>query len=108
LGIEFGASYEASPPIPLASGDLLALFTDGLTDAMNDFDHRFGAARVEEVLGCHRNQPPQMLLETLFAAVRDFVDGEAIHDDMTAVLAKVTEPAIPHSKIAAESIDHDM
>jgi sigma-B regulation protein RsbU (phosphoserine phosphatase) len=95
LGIDPSAAFAASPPIPLAAGDLLAVFTDGLTDAMNASDERFGSRRLTEVFDLHRNEPPQKLLQSLFSAVHSFMDGDPNHDDMTAVLAKMTEDVRP-------------
>lgn len=107
LGILPDASFFTSPPIPLVTGDLLALFTDGLTDAMNAADERFGVTRLVEVLGRHRDQPPAVLLETLFKVVFDFAKGRIIDDDMTAVLAKVLEPASLQQVMLAETVnDH--
>ncbi|MBW3598976.1 MAG: SpoIIE family protein phosphatase [Planctomycetes bacterium] len=91
LGIEPSACFAASPPVRLAEGDLLTFFTDGLTDATNASGERFGARRLRETLGGHRHEPPQALLESLFAAVRRFTNGQPIPDDMTAVFAKVME-----------------
>jgi sigma-B regulation protein RsbU (phosphoserine phosphatase) len=61
------------------------LYTDGVTEAFNTCDEQFGKKRLIEHLSRHRAASPPLLLEQLFAAVRDFAAGSPIQDDMTAV-----------------------
>src|SRR5207249_11447151 len=45
LGVDEGAHFD-SGVVDLAPGDVLALFTDGVTEAMNADDHLYGEERV--------------------------------------------------------------
>lgn len=71
----------------LAPGDMLLLYTDGLTEAMNPQQEFLGDARLEMIL----NQPetieymPPQLVEHLKKEVQTFADGEEQSDDITIV-----------------------
>jgi PAS domain S-box-containing protein len=85
LGIDSSAAIAESDAIPVRSGDRLVVFTDGLTEAMNLAGEQFGAGRVVEAVNQRRRAPSRTIVEGLFAAVRDFTEGQPLQDDMTAV-----------------------
>jgi serine phosphatase RsbU (regulator of sigma subunit) len=72
----------------LFSGDLLALYTDGITESFNDADEEFGEQRLIEALWRHREQPPGALLGAIVEEVRQFSPHEQ-HDDITLIVARV-------------------
>jgi sigma-B regulation protein RsbU (phosphoserine phosphatase) len=78
--------------IHLAAGDLCALFTDGISEAMNAADDCFGEARLGRILEDHANLPSDELRERVLREVAAFVGDAPQHDDMTMILLKV-EPA---------------
>jgi serine phosphatase RsbU (regulator of sigma subunit)/catechol 2,3-dioxygenase-like lactoylglutathione lyase family enzyme len=71
----------------LYSGDTLALYTDGVTEAFNEADEEFGEERVVDALRRYRNLPPQGLLEAIVDEVRRFSPREQ-RDDITLIVAK--------------------
>ena len=75
--------------IPLASGDLVVLFTDGITEAMNVSDECFGEARLAAIVDEHGDAPPDVLRERILREVRAFAGPAAQHDDMTMLILKV-------------------
>ncbi len=68
-------------------GDLLALYTDGVTESMDHDFEEFGEDRLVESLRRHRHHPPQSLLTSVVADVRAFSPLEQ-HDDITLIVAK--------------------
>jgi serine phosphatase RsbU (regulator of sigma subunit)/catechol 2,3-dioxygenase-like lactoylglutathione lyase family enzyme len=76
----------------LAAGDLLALYTDGITEAQNDSGEEFGEDNLIERLRRHRNQPCQSALEAITGEVRR-LDGDHQYDDITLILAKCRKAA---------------
>jgi serine phosphatase RsbU (regulator of sigma subunit) len=71
----------------LAPGDLLVLYSDGVTEARNGQDQEFGQAGLLECLRAHAHLSPPALLDAIVAAVREFsVAGQ--EDDITVLLAR--------------------
>lgn len=71
----------------LATGDILALYTDGISESVNDAEEEFGEHRLIEVLRRNRHQSSQALLTSLVADVRKFSAREQ-QDDITLIIAK--------------------
>lgn len=74
----------------LGPGDLLALYTDGVTETVNDAGEEFGEERLIEALRRHRWLSPEELLTTVVEEVRGFSPQEQ-GDDLTLVVAKCRE-----------------
>ncbi len=72
----------------LRPGDVLALYTDGITEAGNEQKEEFGERRLIESLRRHRGLPCQAMLTAIVDGVRQFSSQEQ-HDDITAIVAKV-------------------
>ena len=64
----------------LAPGDMVMLFTDGLTEAMNSENSLFGRERVAQVIS---GETPQQLLDNMSQSVAGFVRGAEQSDDLT-------------------------
>ena len=83
LGVKENAIYEQRE-LPVAAGDRIVLFTDGLNEAENADGLDFGDEQlVATVVSC-REQPAALLLEQVFARVRDFTGGR-FADDATLI-----------------------
>jgi serine phosphatase RsbU (regulator of sigma subunit)/predicted enzyme related to lactoylglutathione lyase len=68
-------------------GDVLALYTDGITEASNEQGDEFGEQYLIESLLQHRDLSCQALLSAIVDRVRRFSFQEQ-HDDITAIVAK--------------------
>ncbi len=69
-------------------GDTLLLFTDGMTEAMNDEGEQFGVARLVEIVPAYRHLPISSLFSIIVATVEQF-SGRQQEDDLTWVIARV-------------------
>jgi len=67
--------------------DVLALYTDGVTEAFDADGREFGEERLVEALRRHRSRPTGALLGALVDEVRAFSPHEQ-HDDLTLVVAR--------------------
>jgi serine phosphatase RsbU (regulator of sigma subunit) len=74
----------------LAVGDLLALFTDGITEATNEQDCEFGEERLIAALNEYRNHAAAETLDSIIHRVQEF-GGRDQADDMTLIVARVVE-----------------
>ncbi len=71
----------------LYPGDILALYTDGVTESFNDAQEEFGEQRLVESLTRHREQSAQPIVASIVADVQRFSPEEQ-HDDITLIIAK--------------------
>lgn len=72
----------------LGRGDLLALYTDGIVEAIDPDEIEFGIDRLEGYLAAHRADPLAALAEGLDTALDDFARGVPYADDRTLVLIR--------------------
>jgi serine phosphatase RsbU (regulator of sigma subunit)/uncharacterized glyoxalase superfamily protein PhnB len=71
----------------LDEGDLLALYTDGVTESSDSSDEEFGEVRLIEELRSHRGLPSAELANTIVQKVLHFSAPEQF-DDITLIIAK--------------------
>ncbi|OPX64439.1 SpoIIE family protein phosphatase [Methanoregula sp. PtaB.Bin085] len=79
----------ATTTLDLRHGDILVLYTDGVTEAFNEKDEAFGEERLREFLRENRAKPARALLDTLVAEIRSFTGTAPQSDDITLVVVKV-------------------
>jgi sigma-B regulation protein RsbU (phosphoserine phosphatase) len=89
LGSFHGTTYD-EVTYALHAGDLFVLCTDGVFEAMNAQGQEFTAARLLEVVGTLRDQPPAKVVQGIFAAVETWRGDTPPNDDMTAVAVRIT------------------
>lgn len=88
IGLIDDAGYRPEK-LRLERGDLLALFTDGVTEALRPDGEEFGEQRLRQHLARNSHLPAAELCAVTLAAVDEFARGEPQHDDMSLVVAKV-------------------
>jgi sigma-B regulation protein RsbU (phosphoserine phosphatase) len=76
----------------IAAGDLLVLFTDGISEAMNDRGDCFGEAQLAELIEEHGHLPIGELRERILREIAAFVGAAPQHDDMTMILLRMDAP----------------
>ncbi len=72
----------------LEAGDMLVVYSDGVTEANNPEYEEFDEERFIEVLRKHRDQPAAKIVEAVTKALAEFTSGAAQADDITLVVAK--------------------
>lgn len=75
--------------VVLEPGDLLAVYSDGITEAENPRGEPFGESQLTAVLAAHADQPLLEIQQQVLRAVREWSSEEPA-DDATLLLAKVT------------------
>jgi serine phosphatase RsbU (regulator of sigma subunit) len=73
----------------MSSGDILVLYSDGVTEAMDDREEEFGEARLIDAIRENRNLSARLLAEAISAQVVHF-SREKQYDDITVVVARAT------------------
>jgi sigma-B regulation protein RsbU (phosphoserine phosphatase) len=84
---EFGLSHEEKSDA-LEPGDLLVIYSDGLTEATGPDDELFGEERLLEIIRTHGRDGAAALRPRILDALEDFTRGEEQSDDITLVLAE--------------------
>jgi len=87
VGLLPGGSYRADR-IDLRPGDLLCLYSDGITECASPEDEELGEARLIELLRGVADRPVTDILEAVEEAVTGFAEGAAQGDDQTMVLIR--------------------
>lgn len=71
--------------VALPPGSTLLVYTDGITEAMNDQWECFGSARLHDALKCHCGMTPAALCDRLIEVVTDYQGAAHPHDDIALV-----------------------
>ena len=92
LGIDRDVGFSScleEKSIPVKSGDVLLLYSDGITEAMNSDHHLFDQSRLESALQESAHFPADKIVERINLRLDEFVQSEEPHDDVTMVAIKV-------------------
>ena len=74
----------------LEAGDVLVVFSDGVTDALNPQGEEFGEQRLAEAVRQHRGKSSAAILEGVNQAIADWSAGTPLPDDLTLLVARRT------------------
>ena len=75
--------------VQLQSGDILMIYSDGLSEAMNLAEEEFGEQRIIQEICSNRSLPVEQLRDRILSQVSTFVGDAPQHDDLTLVIARV-------------------
>ncbi len=68
--------------------DLLVLFTDGITDALNAAGHPMGERRVLDTIKRYAAEPPDVIVDRVFQALNEYTGDIPPRDDLTLVVLR--------------------
>ena len=88
VGVIAEATY-VERPVWLGRGDLLLLYTDGVTEAARESGEEFGEARLIELVKASTQLSASELCERIHQEVHRFAGGDMTPDDITLVAARV-------------------
>ena len=87
IGLLPNAEYERAEVV-LEPGDVIVLYTDGLTEAANPAGDEFGIDRLEQVVRQHAAEPLVAVAVAIETVIEVFVDGTPFGDDRTLVMLR--------------------
>jgi phosphoserine phosphatase RsbU/P len=93
LGLNPDAEY-SSQTLRLEPGDVLFLYTDGVTEAMDRDGRFFGESRLRSYLGNRRNPTEREIVDGILDQLEAFADGAPQSDDITVLALRYVGPAI--------------
>ncbi len=92
LGLFEGATFDEET-IAMNKGDVLLIYSDGVTEAMNEAGDEFGDDRLIELFQKRRGQSLDKTLDELMAAVKEFAGAALQNDDITMLLLRYDGPS---------------
>jgi phosphoserine phosphatase RsbU/P len=84
----FSFSKYGESVLDLEPGDLLACFTDGITEPENEFGEMFGEDRLADVLVRNAGRDSGEVIAAVMESVREWTGSPELQDDMTLLLAR--------------------
>ncbi|MGD8396084.1 MAG: SpoIIE family protein phosphatase [Candidatus Eiseniibacteriota bacterium] len=88
LGAFAHSAYEEGV-CQLARGDLLVLYTDGVTETVDHAECEFGADTLIDLVRTCRHEPAATVAASIERAVQRHASGRAVRDDLTLLVLKV-------------------
>jgi phosphoserine phosphatase RsbU/P len=88
IGMFPQASYEEART-GLQPGDVLVIFTDGVTEALNPGEEEFGEERLKDLLRRVAHLPVDEMSAQMSRELRDWIADAAQYDDLTFIVIKV-------------------
>jgi sigma-B regulation protein RsbU (phosphoserine phosphatase) len=88
LGVDPDVRYDQQR-LPLAKGDRLFLYTDGVVEAPNADGQIFGAGRLSAALEAASSGTPKDVKDAVLAAIQGHSGGRLSHDDVTFMVVEV-------------------
>jgi sigma-B regulation protein RsbU (phosphoserine phosphatase) len=89
VGVDVDAAYRADEA-ELGPGDLLVLYTDGITEAENPAGEMFGEERLRGAVVGARGLPAGGVLDSVIGTVRAFAGDAPQADDITLMIVRAT------------------
>jgi serine phosphatase RsbU (regulator of sigma subunit) len=89
IGMMPGMSYQEDS-VTFEPGDALVIYSDGITESVNDRDEEFGETRLVEVIKNNLNRSASGIRDRIDEALSRFVGTAAPVDDMTLMIIKRT------------------
>ena len=91
LGLDSGERFDKTIEeieISFKNGDIIALYTDGLVEAINKKNEQFGDQRLLKIVEEHLSESALKLQETTLKTVKKFTAGRKQHDDISVLFIK--------------------
>lgn len=91
LGLFRDVRYSRNAPSLLREGQIVVLWTDGVTESSGPCGSELGAGRALECVRRHRQARAGAIVESLYRMAREFASDRVQSDDITAVILKVNK-----------------
>jgi sigma-B regulation protein RsbU (phosphoserine phosphatase) len=93
LGVKENVEFEEKS-IQLDIGDILLLYTDGLTETTDREGEMFGIERLSNLLKEFHSSPPQNLIDAIYRELVSFAGGVKLSDDVSIVAMRIEQSVL--------------
>jgi sigma-B regulation protein RsbU (phosphoserine phosphatase) len=90
VGLVEEADY-GEETVSLSPGDVVLMYTDGVTEAINSNNQEFGQERLAELAKQHSALPAKEALGKIRQGLREFTEETPLEDDTTIVIFRIDE-----------------
>jgi len=91
LGVLEDTHYEERP-VALHPGDVLVMYTDGISEAEDEKNEQFGPERIAKVVRANPGHTARELTQDIVAAVLDWAGEKGPGDDLTLIVLRALKP----------------
>ncbi len=102
LGVLEDTRYEERP-FAIGHGDVVVMYTDGVSEAEDEHGELFGPERIERIVRAHPEHTARELLQDILAAVLDWTGERGPGDDLTLLVMRKLPREVQASLEAPES-----
>ena len=89
LGVDEGFNYQANHKTGITNGQIIAIGTDGIWEAINSDGEMFGKDRFRNILRRNAHAGASEILNAVYSELNQFTMGQKTEDDITLVIIKV-------------------
>ena len=89
LGVNEGFSYTENHREGLENGQIIAVGTDGIWEALNGNNEMFGKKRLRQIIRSHADAAAADILDAVYNELNAFTLGQKSEDDITLVIVKI-------------------
>jgi sigma-B regulation protein RsbU (phosphoserine phosphatase) len=89
LGIDEGFSYQKNHKTGIIDGQIIAIGTDGIWEAINTDGEMFGKDRFRDIIRRNAHTGASEILNAVYNGLNQFTKGQKSEDDITLVIIKV-------------------
>ncbi|OOG25228.1 serine/threonine protein phosphatase [Thioalkalivibrio denitrificans] len=86
--VEEMAHFVGQISTDLHEGDVVVLYTDGITEAADEQNRLYGQDRLLEVIARHRDESAESIKDTIINDVKRHMGNQILYDDLTLVILK--------------------
>ncbi|MBJ6800109.1 SpoIIE family protein phosphatase [Geomonas propionica] len=87
LGVQRRVAFD-EPAVQVEKGDLLLLYTDGITETQNPSSELFGVQRLKGVLAREHRKPSVAIIDAVLDALRAYTGNTSFDDDISMLMLK--------------------
>lgn len=88
--VEEVAEFVGEVVVDLAQGDVVVLYTDGITEAADPDDRLYGLERLVEVVATHHRESADAIKQAIVEDVKRHIGTQKLYDDLTLVVLRQT------------------
>ena len=80
--------FVSSKTLSIRKGDIVMLYTDGVTEAENSKKEQYGTKKLMDAFLKYRDKSSKDIVENIYKDIYSFIENSEVYDDITMVLMR--------------------